>query len=50
MAMFCEEGLPIKKTGAAAVAINGATYFQEGPNYFLPVMQAGVTVYVTAHP
>ena len=40
-------GLP---PGATTVAINGAVYFVAGPTYFLPVMQGGVTVYVTAHP
>jgi hypothetical protein len=40
-------GLP---SGATPVTINGAVYYVAGPTYFLPVMQAGVTVYVTAHP
>lgn len=40
-------GLP---PGAAPVAINGAIYYAAGASYFRPVMQAGVTVYVTAHP
>jgi len=40
-------GLP---PGAAPVTINGVVYFVAGSTYFLPVMQGGVTVYVTAHP
>jgi Family of unknown function (DUF6515) len=40
-------GLP---PGATSVVINGVIYYVSGPNYFLPVMQGGVTVYVTAHP
>jgi len=40
-------GLP---PGAAPVVINGTVYYVAGPNYFMPVMQGGVTVYVTAHP
>jgi hypothetical protein len=40
-------GLP---PGATTVVINGAIYYVSGSNYFLPVMQGGVTVYVTAHP
>jgi hypothetical protein len=40
-------GLP---PGATPVTINGAIYYLAGSTYFLPVMQAGVTVYVTARP
>jgi hypothetical protein len=40
-------GLPL---GAAPAVINGVTYYLAGSTYFLPVMQGGVTVYVTAHP
>lgn len=38
-------GLP---PGATPVAVNGMAYFVAGATYFRPVMQAGVTVYVTA--
>jgi hypothetical protein len=40
-------GLP---PGATPVTLNGAVYYTTGSAYFRPVMQAGVTVYVTAHP
>jgi hypothetical protein len=40
-------GLP---PGAAPVALNGAVYYLADSAYFLPVMQGGVTVYVTARP
>jgi len=40
-------GLP---PGATPVTINGVVYFVAGTTYFLPVMQGGVTVYVTARP
>jgi hypothetical protein len=40
-------GLPV---GAVPAVINGAMYYLAGDTYFLPVMQAGVTVYVTAQP
>jgi hypothetical protein len=40
-------GLP---PGAAPVTLNGAIYYTTGSAYFRPVMQAGVTVYVTARP
>ena len=40
-------GLP---PGATPVVINGVIYYVAGANYFMPVMQAGVTVYVTARP
>jgi hypothetical protein len=40
-------GLP---PGATPVTLNGAIYYAAGSAYFRPVMQAGVTVYVTAHP
>jgi len=36
--------------GAAPVVVNGTLYYLADNVYFLPVMQAGVTVYVTAHP
>ena len=36
--------------GAAPVVIKGTLYYAAGNVYFLPVMQAGITVYVTAHP
>lgn len=40
-------GLP---PGAAPVVIKNVVYYLAGQNYFMPVMQAGVTVYVTAQP
>ena len=40
-------GLP---PGAAPVAVNGRVYYSAGASFFLPIMQAGVTVYLTAHP
>jgi len=40
-------GLP---PGASPTVINGVLYYVSDPNYFQPVMQGGVTVYVTAHP
>lgn len=36
--------------GAAPVVIDGVIYYVAGSTYFLPVRQAGVTVYVTAQP
>jgi hypothetical protein len=36
--------------GTAPVVINGVIYYVAGSTYFLPVRQAGVTVYVTAQP
>jgi len=36
--------------GAAPVVINGVLYYLANYVYYLPVMQGGVTVYVTAHP
>jgi hypothetical protein len=40
-------GLP---PGAAPVVINGTMYYVAGAAYYMPVMQGGVTVYVTARP
>ena len=40
-------GLP---PGATPVVINGVMYYMADPNYYMPVLQAGVTVYVTARP
>jgi hypothetical protein len=36
--------------GAAPVVIKGVLYYLANYVYYLPVMQGGVTVYVTAHP
>ncbi|MGO8931738.1 MAG: DUF6515 family protein [Limisphaerales bacterium] len=36
--------------GAAPVVIKGVLYYLANDVYYLPVMQGGVTVYVTAHP
>jgi hypothetical protein len=35
--------------GATLVTINGDLYFATGTTYLMPVMQCGITVYVTAH-
>jgi hypothetical protein len=36
--------------GAAPTVLNGVLYYLADSVYYLPVMQGGVTVYVTAHP
>jgi len=36
--------------GAAPVVIKGTLYYLANSAYYLPVMQGGVTVYVTAQP
>jgi hypothetical protein len=42
--------VPALPAGATPAVINGVLYYVTGSTYFMPVMQAGVTVYVTAHP
>jgi hypothetical protein len=36
--------------GATPVTLNGVIYYVAGSDYFTPVGQGGVTVYVTANP
>ena len=36
--------------GAAPSVVKGVLYYLANYVYYLPVMQGGVTVYVTAHP
>jgi hypothetical protein len=42
--------VPMLPPGAAPAVLNGVLYYLANYVYYAPVMQGGVTVYVTAHP